>query len=922
MPGMQTLMKRLAFASVFCLLLASTLHAERVSLGGTWKFLTDPGGRLQPGDLASASGWRDIRVPGSWNSQFADLRDYGGYAWYQRDFVLPAAEPGARIRLVFLACDYQTEVYLNGELLGFHEGGYLPFNFDITNRARPTNRLQLRVLDPPQKGGEHLPVRYNEIPHGKQDWYIQTGGLWQNVYLEVRSDPYIEKLRITPLEHGRVQVALTLAGERAISGASGRIRILDNQNATVVTTSFNWNSGATHTQTILVPDAKLWSPEAPNLYRLDCEIGQRDKDRVEDRFGFRSIQARDGHLYLNGKPYFLIGALDQDFYPETVYSPPSREYVRDQFLKARQMGLNSLRCHIKVPDPLYYEVADEVGLLIWTDIPNFDKLTEASRKRLIDTFHGMLERDWNHPSLAILTIFNEAWGIDMRDSDQRAFLKQTFADLKTAAEGRLLVDNSPCCENFHMASDLNDFHNYFAIPDNHRDFDRWVADFGTAPRWTYSPYGDSQRSGREPLIVSEFGNWGLPRIDQPVRWWFERGFGDTRPITRPAGVLERFDQHHFRRLFRDYNALAEATQTHQFQSLQHEIQAIRTQPLIRGYVITEFTDLNWEANGLLDMERNLKNFSAPLAAIQQQTIVFPQLERFNFWEGEEIVFDVMLSRYDTSAKGPLRVEVLVAGAITPLLRWDANPPSEAGVYNLGVFRGRAPSVRAATTLRLQMRVTSAGAPVANNLVDVYVYPKAARGATRLHVVDGSNGVKSELQLHGYTLVDDPAKSDLVVAWTWNEAVEKHVVSGGKALVMVERAEALPPGRTLQAATRQSDQLDGNWVTSFIWGWRAQNPFSAVPLQDFLGFEAEAALPRLVLKGVAPEQFGAVHSGIFAGWIHQNRALAVETSTGAGRAFVTTFRFNESYGRDAYATHLMDAMIQHTLGGDFTAAVKW
>lgn len=105
----------------------------------------------------------------------------------------------------------------------------------------------------------------------------------------------------------------------------------------------------------------------------------------------------------------MRGALDQDYYPEGIYTPPSLEFLEDQARKSKELGLNLLRCHIKVPDPRYYDVADRFGLLVWTEIPNIQTFTEKSAKRLLDTMEGILRRDGNHPSIVIWTIINEDW---------------------------------------------------------------------------------------------------------------------------------------------------------------------------------------------------------------------------------------------------------------------------------------------------------------------------------------------------------------------------------------------------------------------------------------------------------------------------------------------------------------------------------
>ena len=196
-------------------------------------------------------------------------------------------------------------------------------------------------------------------------------------------------------------------------------------------------------------------------------------DRISDRFGFRTIETRNGRFYLNGEPLYLRGALDQDYYPDTICTVPSVAFLEDQFRKAKELGLNCLRCHIKAADPRYYEVADRVGMLIWTELPNGGMATERSRGRKEKLLKGIVDRDCNHPSIIIWTIINENWGVDLvHDADHRDWLKRTFAWLKAYDPTRLVVDNSPLAPSFHVESDIADYHFYAAIPDHRDEWDR------------------------------------------------------------------------------------------------------------------------------------------------------------------------------------------------------------------------------------------------------------------------------------------------------------------------------------------------------------------------------------------------------------------------------------------------------------------
>lgn len=949
--------------AVWCcalLLSASAARAQAVKLERGWQFIPDREGSFKATNLGAAQGWRDVRVGLSWNAQFADLRDYMGVAWYSNFFRKPPASGQRHVLLRFGAVDYFCEVYINGKLVGTHEGGYTPFTIDITGALRPEiNELLVRVTDPPmdeQENRARFPeMLYNEIPHGKQDWYVQTGGIWQPVWLEVKPRDYIEAVRVTAKNDGRVEVSVTandlqpVQGLRPPAGSeeqrplaltvrvidpSGRAFPLRSRGGPLM--SIGGGSGTAYFEGV-VPKPQLWEIDHPSLYTVEATLGD---ERVTDRFGFRSFEARDGKLYLNGRPFYMRAALDQDFYPETIYTPPSKEYVRDQMLKGKRLGLNLLRCHIKVCSPEYLEAADEAGMLVWYEIPSWNSahhFSAQAAERGEQTFKEMVARDWNHPSIVIQSVVNEGWGVDLAHKEEtRRWLRAAFDRAKalTAPLGRLIVDNSACCDNFHLKTDITDNHRYNTIPDEHEPFDRWVEDFAARPKWNFSPFGDAQETGREPLVVSEFGNWGLPHLPKQLPWWFERGFGD-RPITRPAGLYERFDEFKFGALFRDYDALASATEWHQFVSLKHEIEEIRRHAAIQGYVITELTDINWEANGLMSMWREPKDYAAELSKIQQDDVVFARTDKHNYTSGEPVKLDLLLSHYSTRDLRGAKFSWRVVGrepGVARFMEVNERPIEQqiapASVTTLAVTTFDAPTVARPQSRRVALEVRdAAGRLVAENSEEIFVYPKPTPATqTAVKFYDPKQLLKlkaDQLKANGYTILDSQAdlaplnRPTLIIASSLDAEVERQLRAGARVLLLADSKDAMPGGAALKVTPRAGSDLDGNWISNFNWVRdSAPSPFARVAFTKILGFESERAAPRFVIQGVRGADYGDVLSGITYGWLNSNEALAVQARAGSGRVLVTTFRFDD-YGRDPYATHLLDALIAYASGPEMS-----
>lgn len=868
--------RRAFFCALLCVLWASALSLAAVrsgSLDGSWDFRTD-----------AETAWRTAQVPLPIQAQFDDLRDFSGVAWYRKRFTAPPFSKKQTVLLKFGAVDYTALVQINGQEAGRHEGGYLPFTLDIGHLLKPgENEILVRVEDPGSQP---------EIPHGKQNWYVQVSGLWQSVTWEVRPRKRIESFRIIAGADGAFRADVLPLGK-------ARLEILDPSGKVV-------HSGRLEGK---LESPRLWSPASPVLYTARARW---DEDVVETRFGFRTFEKRQGKFYLNGEPFYMRGALDQDFYTQGIYTPPSKEFLLEQFRRARQLGLNLLRCHIKVPEPRYLEAADEAGMLVWYEIPNFDQLTDVSRKRAEQTLRGMIERDANHPSLVIVSLFNESWGMDLKQADQRAFLAHFVERARKLAAPLLVVDNSPCCSNFHLDTDIADFHRYNSIPDQAALFDAWVKEYARRPKWLYSPHGDARVRGDEPLVVSEFGNWGLPLLPAKLPWWFSRGFpGRREAISIPAGVEERFRQWKLDEVFGDYAGLARATQWQEWLALKHEIEMIRAEPAIEGYVITEFTDLNWEANGLLDMDRNPKAFGPVSPELQADDVILPGIAPRNAFSGDEIRIPVSFSHYSALPTAGTSVEWQLEGTdqrgSLPLPEIARGELKAVGEITIEIPDLNAPR-------KLLLKLTAGN--LARNSLELFAYPEPP-DLEEVYVHDPGKRFKLP---DAKPLAQAPA-GGVVVATVFDAQLKRYVEAGGKALVLAEHAEALRELPALQIQARRGSPRDGNWMTNFNW-YRTSSPlFAGAPGNGLLGWEAFHATPDLVLVDVPTSAAGDVLAGMFIGWIYLPGAYVLQARVGKGAVLISTFRLAANYERDPFSTLLLQNALRYLRSPDFAPQLR-
>jgi hypothetical protein len=555
-------------------------------------------------------------------------------------------------------------------------------------------------------------------------------------------------------------------------------------------------------------------------------------------------------------------------------------------------------------------------MLIWYEIPNWDKLTADSQRRAMETLHGMVERDANHPSIVIVSIINESWGANLKEAADRAWLKSAYQQAKAFVPW-LVVDNSACCDNFHIVTDIADFHQYAAVPDYASNFDRLVDDQAQRPGWLFSPYGDAAPKGDEPLMLSEFGNWGLPQVPQEKPWWFSRAFGG-RVITQPEGVEQRFADYQYNSLFPDLKALCDATEWHEYDALNYEIEAVRAHPEIQGYVITEFTDVNWEANGLLDMWRHSKAFGDALSRTQQDDLLILRGDKRNYKMGEMAEAAVYISHYSSKnlvgAKVDWQVEgTLLAGSL-PL-----TDVTTAGAIKVGTIRLPAPAGSGPVKRALKATLMVADKPISENSLNYYFYPnKPLDLPPPVSFYDPPPGrlrrLVNDMRERNYLAPSGSEAFPVLITSTLDETVKNKLRDGARVILIANDPLTLAPG--IEVVQRSQDDLSGNWISDFLWLRKGQAPFTDVGFDTLGGFETQAVTPAAVIKGIPPQNFSDVLAGMFYGWIQENVGVLVQARAGKGKLLICTFSLATTYNSDPYATYLLDALVNYAVS-DFS-----
>ncbi|AQT69110.1 Evolved beta-galactosidase subunit alpha [Anaerohalosphaera lusitana] len=424
-----------------------------MNLNGVWEMqFGDEGDPVPAGQTLSG----DILVPFPVESAISGVMHHNDRLWYRREFQVPSEWDDQRVLLHFGAVDWESGVYVNGNSVGVHKGGYDPFSFDVTPYLNSTGPQELivRVFDPTDDGG-YARGKQTLYPGGIM--YTPCTGIWQTVWLEPVPQISIEELKLVP-DIDRELLKVTGFVSQTVPGLTVEATAYDNG-----TVAGSVSGAANDELSLTMNNPKLWSPDNPFLYDLTVVLKQGDTviDQVDSYFGMRkiSVEEVDGtnRLMLNNEYVFQMGPLDQGYWPDGIYTAPTDDALRYDLEMTKAFGFNMTRKHIKVEPARWYYWADKLGLMVWQDMPSVNSYTgnpqPIDRAQFKTELQRMVQSYHNHPSIIMWVIFNEYQG--MHDT------KQLCEMVKSMDPSRLVNSNSGDNSNHdHTIGDVFDIHNY------------------------------------------------------------------------------------------------------------------------------------------------------------------------------------------------------------------------------------------------------------------------------------------------------------------------------------------------------------------------------------------------------------------------------------------------------------------------------
>ncbi len=543
---------------------------EWMSLDGEWAFNT----KIE-GEAGIPRKSKTIKVPFCPESKLSGIeRRMGEFEimLYGRKFSVPEEWNDKRLIVHFGAVDQIAKVYVDGKFAGSHEGGYLPFSFDITDLLNSN-----KAAGKDGEGETEGPIVHSLIveardsldhkyPWGKQKfrnggmWYTPVSGIWQSVWMEPVPEEHVTSIRIdTGIEEGKGYADITAYGIRAgVLELEGEDHFLiDSSDA----------SGKRAAVRIPIDEPHLWSPEDPHLYEFTIRTAS---DCVRSYFALRTltIEEKGGHpmLCLNGEPYFFNGVLDQGYWHDGIYTPSSPDKYAEDILAMKSLGYNTLRKHIKIEPEIFYYECDRLGMVVFQDMVNnsnysflrdtilptigairiSDKKAHgdlASRRIFRRSMEGTVRQLYNHPCICYWTIFNEGWG--QFDADA------AYDSLKAFDDSRFIDSTSGWF--WQTKSDVDSYHVYFRKA--------------------------RMKPGERPMVLSEFGGYACRIEGHYFGGATEYGYrkcADTEALQKDIA-----------RLYRE------------------QIEPLKEKGLCAA-IYTQLSDVEDETNGLLTYDRAVK----------------------------------------------------------------------------------------------------------------------------------------------------------------------------------------------------------------------------------------------------------------------------------------------------------------------------
>lgn len=560
------------------------------NLNGTWDFAFDDANQGEKEKwFENFETQKTIQVPFTYETKLSGIQDETRHdnIWYRREIDVESEKlRGNRYVLHFEGSDFHTKIWVNGQYVGDHRGGYARFSFDITEQVHEgKNELIVKVEDSFDM----------QQPRGKQRWldenfacwYVQTTGIWKTVWSEYVPMTSLKSVKMTPnleehsleLEYEVNALESEMDGSLLVETTVSFGDMMIGRNLTAVTDKLvttkmdiflrknhgtEWNGVVT------------WSPENPNLYDIEFRLIHSGEvlDTVGSYFAMREIRIDGPNILLNGRPLYQRLILDQGYWKDSHLTPPGEEALIEDIDKIQALGYNGLRKHQKTEDERFLYWCDVKGMLVWSEVASTYRFSDYAVAEFTREWMEIVKQNYNHPCIITWTPFNESWGVSRIHTrrPEQQFTEAIYHLTKSMDPYRPVIVNDGW---EHTVSDILTIHDYEEageiLKQRYIQCREDILESKTSFNNNKMAFANGYEYKGQPIIISEYGGIAFNNDDS--------GWGYGNKVNTREDFIRRFDE---------------------------ITTAVKEIPYVCGFCYTQVSDVQQEINGLMDMERNFK----------------------------------------------------------------------------------------------------------------------------------------------------------------------------------------------------------------------------------------------------------------------------------------------------------------------------
>jgi hypothetical protein len=802
------------FAEIACIQKGNRM--AKISLSGLWNFR-----------FGTQGDWQVLAVPGCWESLGIDKQAVGP-AEYSTTITIPSdwLENRQRIWIVFEGVSYACQVWLDGILVGEHLGIWDSFRFEISELIRKPGEyeLSLTVEKPagPERGpsGKQLPGKYplRETLSGflPYVWGSIFGGIWQDVYLQTSGEAEFRDVYIQAKPDGTINVYYEQDFPQEV-----QFELYDphgqhilSRTLPIAQTAIGDGLGS-NSVTLRVEQPLVWSLEQPQRYTAKLSMGQSERSI---QFGFRELEIQGTQLILNGQPIYLRMVLTWGWYEGVLHSNPGRERVRADMLRLKQLGYNGIKLCLWFPPDYFFELADELGMAIWVELPMWlPNATAFFQKQTPIEYERLVRQARRHPSVLVYTL-----GCELNRSVPAKVLSSLFSLVKGLAGDALVRDNSGSGEAYGGLLDeyaeFYDYHFYSDIQFYRGLIDEFSPRWRPTQPWLFGEFCDvdSYRDLR-PLLQDGKMPWWLVADasinPQGARWQYDVPYQQQRLLDN--GMWERSDE------------LVQLSERQALFYRKYVLELMRTRHEISGYVITGERDTPISSPGMWDDNEQLRHDPAEFGAFNGDTVLAIGWQRRRAWvrggdrasrqdtwgysSGSVMRSHIIVSHFGSQqGQGRLHWQIRSNGNIIFDQQLDVEGELGPGdLREIAIVEWSTPHIKQVERYEFRVELRIAGQLVAQNQWPIWVFPKEPLKSLELiGLYDPSNRLAdlrtlmpklihcadpSQLaQPSKIKLFRKDSEVSVLIATQWSSQIEDYIKQGGRVLLLHDGKSSASP----------------------------------------------------------------------------------------------------------------------------------